>query len=81
MRRRPLAGFEIRLAFLSDRDGSTQLHVLWLDTREVAQLTRVEKAAGSLTWSPDGTQIAFTQLFVSGIRKPDAEYLRGDSEI
>ncbi len=151
-----------RIAFLSDRDGSTQVHILWLDTREVAQLTRLPQAPGNLTWSPDGGQIAFTQfvpqdkpplaiklpprpkeakwadpavvvdrlnwqrdgsgyqptgftqvftidarlggtprqvtsgdyqhgnpdwsldgkqLFVSAIRKPDAEYLRGDSEI
>ena len=28
-----------RIAFLSDRDGTTQLHVLWVDTREAAQLT------------------------------------------
>lgn len=151
-----------RIAFVSDRDGTSQIHVLWLDTREVAQLTRVPKAPSGLRWSPDGTQIAFTmtvpdedpaltiklpkkpegaqwakpaviidrlswardgvgpvpkgfthvftvdaatggtprqwtdgkfnhgdpewsadgrKLFISGIRKPDAEYLRNDSEI
>ncbi len=151
-----------RIAFISDRDGTSQLHVMWLDTREVAQLTHLERAPGSVRWSPDGKQIAFTSfvpdtekplkikmpkkpkgakwakpavivdrlswqrdgrgfrpkgyghvyvidsilggtprkitdgdythgdprwsvdgktIFVSGIRKPDAEYLRGDSEI
>lgn len=151
-----------RIAFLSDRDGTTQLYVMWLDTREMAQLTHVQQAPGNLKWSPDGRQIGFTAfvpdtepqltiklperprgaewarpavivdrlswaadgrgptprghnhvftldatlggtprqitsgrynhtdfdwgadgrtLFVSGIRKPDAEYLRGDSEI
>lgn len=151
-----------RIAFLSNRSGSTQLHVMWTDTRETLQLTRLERAPGSVTWSPDGRQIAFTgfvpddtpilpvrlppvprgaqlargavvidrpswgadgtgptpkghthvfvidavvggtprqvtsgpyshagpawaadgrTIFVSGIRKPDAEYLRGDSEI
>lgn len=49
-----------RIAFLSDRDGSTQIHVLWVDSREMAQLTRLEKAPSSLRWSPDGTRIAFT---------------------
>jgi dipeptidyl aminopeptidase/acylaminoacyl peptidase len=49
-----------QLAFLSDRDGTTQLHVMWLDTREVAQLTRLEHAPGSIRWSPDGTRIAYT---------------------
>jgi dipeptidyl aminopeptidase/acylaminoacyl peptidase len=151
-----------RIAFLSNRSGSTQVHVLWIDTRETAQLTRVDRDPGNLVWSPDGTRIAFTMtlpdetpelpvklpatpkgaqlakgatvvdrpswgadgvgptskewrhvflvdattgglprqvtsgsynhnapdwsadgrtLFVSGIRKPDAEYLRNDSEI
>jgi dipeptidyl aminopeptidase/acylaminoacyl peptidase len=50
-----------RIAFLSDRDGTTQLHVMWMDTREVAQLTRLERPPANLTWSPDGTRIAFTQ--------------------
>ncbi len=151
-----------RIAFLSDRDGTNQLHVMWLDTREVAQLTHLEQAPSNIKWSPDGKWIAFTAfapdtepilsirlperprgaewarpavlvdrlswaadgrgptpkgnthvfvidatlggtprqvtsgkfnhtgfdwspdgkaLYVSGIRKPDAEYLRGDSEI
>jgi len=151
-----------RVAFLSDRSGSTQLHVMWADTRETLQLTRVERAPGGLKWSPDGKRLLFTTalpddtpvlpvklpatprgaqlargavivdrlswgsdgvgptsktfthvfvvdaavggtprqitsgayshsspewsadgrtIYVSGIRKPDAEYLRGDSEI
>ena len=151
-----------RIAFLSDRSGSTQAHVMWADTRETLQLTRVERAPGGLKWSPDGKFLLFTTslpddtpilpvrlpatprgaqlargavivdrlswgsdgvgpttktyahvfvvdavvggtprqissgnyahsnpewsadgrtIYVSGIRKPDAEYLRGDSEI
>jgi dipeptidyl aminopeptidase/acylaminoacyl peptidase len=151
-----------RIAFLSNRSGSSQIHVMWVDTREVLQLTRVDRDPGNLRWSPDGKSIAFTmqlpdetpvlpvklppaprgaqlargavivdrtswgadgvgpttkgfthvfvvdamvggtprqvtsgnynhsapawaadgrRIFVSGIRKPDAEYLRGDSEI
>jgi len=151
-----------RIAFLSDRDGTRQLHVMWPDTGEVAQLTHYTGDIGNPVWSPDGRQIAFTStvedkdpilpvklpprpenakwarpaviidrlnwrrdgvgpvpkayshvfvvdavlggtprqvtsgnynhgdvawsrdgrtIYVSGIRKPDAEYLRGDSEI
>ena len=151
-----------RIAFLSDRGETNQIHVMWVDSREVAQLIHLERAPSNLRWSPDGTQIAFTMfvpdetpilpvklpkaqrgaeratpavvvdrlswardgrgpvepgfthaftidsvlggtprkitsgdynhtqpewsadgktLYVSGIRKPEAEYLRGDSEI
>ena len=56
-----------RIAFLSDRDGTTQLHVMWLDTREVAQLTHVERAPGNVKWSPDGKQLAYT------VRVPDED--------
>jgi dipeptidyl aminopeptidase/acylaminoacyl peptidase len=50
-----------RIAFLSDRDGTTQLHVMWMDTREIAQLTHLERAPSELKWSPDGTRIAFIE--------------------
>ena len=52
-----------KITFLSDRDGTTQIHVLWLDTREVAQLTHLERAPGNLRWSPDGKMLTFT-LFI-----------------
>jgi len=51
-----------KIAFLSDRDGTTQIHVMWLDTREVAQLTHLEQAPGGLRWSPDGKMLAFTSF-------------------
>ena len=49
-----------RIAFTSDRDGSRQIHILWVDTRELVQITRVEQSPGNITWSPDGKWIAFT---------------------
>ncbi|MGE5358437.1 MAG: S9 family peptidase [Bacteroidales bacterium] len=49
-----------RIAFLSDRSGSTQIHVMWADTRETLQLTRVERAPAGLKWSPDGKLLLFT---------------------
>ncbi|MGH9843456.1 MAG: DPP IV N-terminal domain-containing protein, partial [Blastocatellia bacterium] len=51
-----------RIAFLSDRDGTNQLHVMWLDTREAAQLTHLEQAPNNIKWSPDGKWIAFTSF-------------------
>jgi dipeptidyl aminopeptidase/acylaminoacyl peptidase len=50
-----------RIAFLSDRDGTNQVHVVYMDTGEVAQLTHLQRAASGLRWSPDGRQLAFTQ--------------------
>ncbi len=58
-----------RLAFISDRSGSSQLHVMWFDTREVAQLTHLESAPSSIAWSEDGTQICFSQ-FVADKESP-----------
>jgi dipeptidyl aminopeptidase/acylaminoacyl peptidase len=65
-----------RIAFLSDRDGTNQLHVMWLDTREIAQLTHLEQAPNGVKWSPDGKQIAFTSFVpdsdpILNIKLPD----------
>ncbi|MFW6140849.1 MAG: prolyl oligopeptidase family serine peptidase [Acidobacteriota bacterium] len=49
-----------KIAFLSDRSGSTQIHIMWLDTRETAQLTHLNNSPSSLRWSPDGKKLAFT---------------------
>ncbi len=49
-----------RIAFLSNRDGTEQIQVLWVDTHEVSQLTHLEKAPANVRWSPDGQRIAFT---------------------
>jgi len=51
-----------KIAFISDRDGTSQIHVMWLDTREAAQLTHVENTPGSLAWSRDGKRLAFTMF-------------------
>ena len=51
-----------KIAFLSDRDGTTQIHVMWMDTREVAQLTHLERSPSGLVWSPDGSMLAFTSF-------------------
>jgi len=53
-----------KIAFLSDRDGTTQVHVMWLDTREVAQLTHLDNTPSDLRWSPDGKNLAFTMYIL-----------------
>jgi len=49
-----------KLAFISDRDGTSQIHIMWMDTREVAQLTHLERSPSGLRWSPDGKMLGFS---------------------
>jgi len=49
-----------RIAFLSNKSGTNQIHMMWLDTREVVKLTNLEHSPGGLRWSPDGKMVAFT---------------------
>jgi dipeptidyl aminopeptidase/acylaminoacyl peptidase len=48
-----------RIAFLSTRSGSTQIHVMYLDTRETLQLTRLDRTPTGMRWSPDSKWLAF----------------------
>ncbi len=48
-----------RLAFLSDRSGSMQIHWLRPQGGEATQLTYCPTAVESFAWSPDGRRIAF----------------------
>lgn len=49
------------LAFLSNRSGKTQIHLLAADGGEARQLTNFKQGVGGgLAWSPDGAQLAFS---------------------
>src|SRR2546422_2259945 len=48
------------LAFLRNREGRPQLHLLPLGGGEAQQLTDLPKGASAAAWSPDGKTIAFT---------------------
>ncbi|MFQ5348626.1 MAG: prolyl oligopeptidase family serine peptidase [Rhodothalassiaceae bacterium] len=58
-----------RLAYVAAVDGRPQIHVRWLAGGETAVLTDVAHAPGDLTWSPDGTTLAFT-MRVPVAKKP-----------
>ena len=48
-----------KLAFLSDREDSTQIYLISLGGGEALRLTEGKNAVRSFEWSPDGKQIAF----------------------
>lgn len=55
---------ESRLAFISTRDGSSQIYMKWLKTGAVAKISNLTQSPSNLQWSPNGKQLIFSQ-FVS----------------
>ena len=49
-----------RIAFISDRSGSRQIHVHYIKENKTALISHLAKSPGNLTWSPDGEQLAFS---------------------
>ncbi len=49
-----------RIAFVSDRDGSSQIYVHWLTEQKTAAISQLQMRPSQLSWSPNGKQLAFT---------------------
>ncbi|MGB5256807.1 MAG: S9 family peptidase [Woeseiaceae bacterium] len=59
-----------RLAFVAETEGrGAQIQLLWMDSGQTATLSNVRNKPSSITWSPDGTQIAF-EMFVDVTVEP-----------
>src|SRR5579884_2024970 len=59
------------IAFLSSRNGDSQVYLLSMDGGEARDLTHISTGADTVKWSPDGKTIAFTS-FVYPDCKDDA---------
>jgi len=52
-----------RIAFMSNRDGAIpQVFMLWVASGQTAAITNLTDPATGLSWSPDGSHLAFTKL-------------------
>ena len=51
-----------RLAFISDASGSPQITIYWTDTGKHAVISELTQTPSSLSWSPNGEYIAFSQF-------------------
>lgn len=49
-----------RVAYISSRDGSSQIYLRWLDDGSETKLTNLGTSPGNIQWSPDGQWIAFS---------------------
>lgn len=67
------------LAFLSSRDGASQVYLLSMAGGEAKKLTRLSTGADLFHWSPDGQSIAFTSSVYSDC-KDDACNAKRDEE-
>ncbi|HXG65840.1 MAG TPA: S9 family peptidase [Blastocatellia bacterium] len=51
-----------KIAYISNRDGSAQIYVRWVDTGQTAKITSIQNSPSSINWSPDGKHISFAAL-------------------
>jgi dipeptidyl aminopeptidase/acylaminoacyl peptidase len=51
-----------QLAFTSNRDGSAQIWIYWLESGQMARITNLTEGPNNLAFSPDGKSIAFTSF-------------------
>jgi dipeptidyl aminopeptidase/acylaminoacyl peptidase len=51
-----------KLLYKSNKDGSTQLYLRWMDSGAESKLTNLTQSFGEVTWSPSGKHLAFTMF-------------------
>ncbi len=61
-----------RLLYVSNEEGSAQLHMRWMDSGQTAKITNLTSGPGGLAWSPNGQWIALS-MHVPSRPEPMAE--------
>lgn len=51
-----------RVAFISAGKNGSEVYIYWLKSQKVARISQLPSNPSSLTWSPDGTQLAFSMF-------------------
>ena len=51
-----------RIAYMSNRDGIPQIYMHWVESGQTAAITNLTDPATGLSWSPDGSLLAFYKL-------------------
>lgn len=59
-----------KLIYVSNKEGSSEVYIRWIDTGQTARLTNVQYSPGNIAWAPDGKMIAFTMFVKSLPSKP-----------
>lgn len=49
-----------RIAWVSAREGKSQIWVRWMDTGATSEISQLERSPSGLSWSPDGRWLAFS---------------------
>jgi acylaminoacyl-peptidase len=52
-----------RIIYKSNREGSVQIYLRWMDSGAETKLTNIRQSPGTIDWSPDDRQLAF-DMFV-----------------
>lgn len=61
-----------RLAFTSNRNDKNQIHVYWINEKQVAEVTNVHRSPSSLSWSHDDSHIAF----MMSVKAPKTDFAK-----
>ncbi len=51
-----------RIVYVASSDDGAEISVRWMDTGQIARLTQLPETPRGISWSPDGTWIAFSML-------------------